>query len=91
MTVKFNKLTCTNQRALSSGGKLSEHGIDFEKLPNGDGRYTISVMVDGRRIHRVVGKESEGVTRLETEELIAKLRTEARQGRLQLPKGRKLV
>ncbi len=91
MTIKFNKLTRANQRALSSGGKLSEHGIDFEKLPNGDGRYTISVMVDGRRIHRVLGKESEGVTRLEAEELIAKLRTDARQGRLHLTKGRKLV
>ncbi len=91
MTVKFNKLTRANQRALSSGGKLSEHGIDFEKLPNGDGRYTISVMVDGRRIHRVVGKESEGVTRIQAEELIAKLRTDSRHGRLNLPKGRKTI
>ena len=46
MTVKFNKLTRANQRALSSGGKLSEHGIDFEKLPNGDGQ--IYHQCDGR-------------------------------------------
>ncbi len=91
MTVKFTRLTRAKQRALLPGKKMSEHGIDFEKLLNGDGRYTISVMVDGRRIHRVLGKESEGVTRLEAEELIAKLRTEARQGRLHLSKGRKLV
>jgi integrase len=91
MTVKFNRLTRASQRALSSGRKISEHGIDFEKLSNGDGRYTINVMVDGRRIHRVVGKESEGVTRLQAEELIAKLRTDSRHGRFNLPKGRKTI
>jgi integrase len=46
-------------------------------------------MVDGQRLHRVVGKESENVTRSQCEELIAKLRTDAREGRLQLPTGRK--
>jgi integrase len=44
-----------------------------------------------QRIHRVVGKESEGVTRKQAEELIAKLRTDARHGRLNLPKGRKIT
>ena len=43
------------------------------------------------RIHRVVGKESDGTTRQQAEDLIAKLRTEAREGRLNLPKGRKLA
>ena len=51
------------------------------------GRYTISVMVDGRRIHRVVGKESEGVTRLEAEELIAKLRTDSEAGEVTFNQG----
>ena len=91
MTIKFNKLTRANQRQLAPGSKLSEHGIDFERLSNGDGRYTINVMVDGQRIHRVVGKESEGVTRLQAEELISKLRADARYGRLNLPKGRKII
>ena len=91
MSIKFNKLTRAHQRNLPSGNKLEEHGIGFERLPNGDGRYTINVMVDGQRIHRVVGKESDGVTRLQAEELIAKLRTDARHGRLNLPKGRKII
>ena len=91
MSIKFNKLTRVNQRNLVSGVKLEEHGIGFERLNNGDGRYTINVMVDGQRIHRAIGKESEGVTRLQAEELIAKLRTDARHGRLNLPKGRKTV
>lgn len=91
MTIKFIKITRANQRRLQANDKLEEHGIIFEKLSNGDGRYTVNIMVDGIRIHRVVGKESEGVTRKQTEDLIAKLRTDARNGRLNLPKGRKVI
>lgn len=90
MPIKFIRIKRSNQRQLKSGEKLEEHGITFERLSNGDGRFKINIMVDGQRIHRVVGKESEGVTRLQAEELIAKFRTDARHGRLNLPKGRKL-
>lgn len=90
MSIKFTKITRANQRNMKAGDKLDEHGITFERLANGDGRYKINIMVDGQRIHRVVGKESEGVTRLQAEELIATYRTDARHGRLNLPKGRKL-
>lgn len=90
MSIKFTKITRANQRNMKAGDKLDEHGITFERLSNGDGRYKINIMVDGQRIHRVVGKESEGVTRLQAEELIATYRTDARHGRLNLPKGRKL-
>lgn len=91
MAIKFIKLTRNSIRQLSANKTCSEHGITFERLSNGDGRYTINIMVDGKRIHRVVGKESEGVTRLQAEELIEKLRTDARYGRLSLPKGRKVT
>jgi integrase len=47
-------------------------------------------MVDGQRVHRVIGKESDGVTRKQAETFIEKARTDARRGRLNLPKGRKL-
>ncbi|MBT4710390.1 MAG: site-specific integrase [Alphaproteobacteria bacterium] len=45
--------------------------------------------VDGQRIHRVIGRESENVTRTQAEEFISKGRAEANEGRLDLPKGRK--
>lgn len=48
-------------------------------------------MVDGIRVHRVIGKESEGVTRKQAEVFIEQSRTDARKGRLNLPKGRKVV
>lgn len=48
-------------------------------------------MVDGKRIHRVIGKESEGLTRTQCEEFTESARSEARAGRLTLPKGRKLA
>ncbi len=90
MAIKFQKITRINQRNLKLGETLEEHGITFERLKNGDGRYKVNIMVDGQRVHRVVGKESEGVTRLQAEELISTFRTDARHGRLNLPKGRKL-
>lgn len=46
-------------------------------------------MADGHRIHRVIGRESEGVTRTQAEDFIEKVRSEAREGRLSLPAGRK--
>ncbi len=60
------------------------------KLANGDVRYSVNVMSDGQRIHRVVGCQSEGVTREQAERAIETIRTKAREGRLNLPKGRKV-
>ncbi len=91
MSLKFQKITRTNIRKLHHGKKLQEHGITFERLINGDGRYTVNIMVDGVRVHRVIGKESEGVTRKQAENFIEQTRTDARKGRLNLPKGRKIV
>lgn len=91
MALKFKKLTRNNIRKAKPGGKLQEHGISFQRLPNGDGRYSINIMVDGIRVHRVIGKESEGVTRKQAEDFIEQARTDARKGRLNLPKGRKTI
>jgi len=88
---KFTKLTRPQMRKLPSGGKITESGILFSRLKDGDGRFAINVMVDGERIHRVVGKESEGVTRDQVENIIAGLKTKAREDRLNLPKGRKVA
>ena len=90
MALKFSTLTRTNIRKLEAGASLNEHGIIFSRLVNGDGRYSVNVMVDGQRIHRVIGKESEGVTREQAEQFIEQVRTDARQDRLNLPKGRKI-
>lgn len=91
MALKFSKLTRPNIRKLQCGDKIMEHGIVFERQANGDGCYTVNIMVDGERIHRVIGRESEGVTRQQAEDYIQKARTDARHGRLSLPKGRKLT
>ncbi|MEG3176196.1 tyrosine-type recombinase/integrase [Sphingomonas sp. RB3P16] len=90
MALKFAKLTRPAVRTLAPGEKIAEHGIVAERQANGDVRYSVNVMVDRQRIHRVVGRESEGVTREQAERLIEKLRTEAREDRLDLPTGRKL-
>lgn len=91
MAIKFTQLTRDACRKTKPGETITEHGIIFERTVNGDGRWKINIMVDGQRVHRVIGKESDGVTREQTENVIEKLRTEAREGRLNLPKGRKVA
>jgi integrase len=90
MSVRFSRLTRPAIRRLKPGEKITEHGITAECLENSDARYTVNFMVDGQRIHRVIGRESDGVTRTQCEEFIETKRTEAREGRLSLPEGRKL-
>lgn len=90
MAIRFAKLTRDAVRALGPGEKIHEHGIVALKEGDGDVRFSVNLMVDGQRIHRVVGRESDGVTRNQAEQLIERLRTDARAERLDLPRGRKL-
>jgi integrase len=87
----FQKLTRPVMRKLHAGEKITEYGVTFERLANGDGVFTVNVMVDGQRIHRVIGRESDGTTRTQAETFIEKVRRDARDGRLNLPKGRKIA
>ena len=89
MSLRFTRLTRPAIRQLKPGRKLTEHGITAACTPTGDIRYSVGVMVDGERIHRVIGKGSEGVTRTQAEEFIARARSDAKEGRLNLPTGRK--
>ena len=90
MSRTFQKLTRAALRTLVPGEKITEHGIIFERQLNGDGRFSVNVMVDGLRIHRIIGRESDGVTRTHCEQFVEKVRTEARESRLALPPKRKL-
>lgn len=90
MSIRFSRLGRLAARKLRIGEKITEHGITAERLVDGDIRYIVNVMIDGHRIHRVIGRESDGVTRTQCEEFIATAQTDARAGRLSLPKGRKL-
>jgi integrase len=91
MARNFSRLTRHAMRKLLPGETISEHGITFERLANGDGRFAVNVMVDRVRVHRSIGRESEGVTRSTAEFFIAKARQDAREGRLNLPKRRKVA
>ena len=91
MAKTFSKLTRAAMRGLSVNGTITEHGISFERLADGDGRFTVNIMVDGQRIHRVVGKESDGTTRTQAEEFVAGVRQDAKHERLALPKNRKVA
>jgi hypothetical protein len=90
MVAGFRKLERAALRRLCPGQKITERGITAEKLSDGDVRFSVNIMVDGVRIHRVLGRQSEGVTRTQAEDFVTKARTDAREDRLTLPKGRKL-
>lgn len=89
MALKFTRLTRPAIRTLDKGQRIHEHGITAERLASGDVRYSVNVMIDRQRVHRVIGRESEGVTREQAERAIETLRTRAREDRLDLPTGRK--
>lgn len=89
MRQTFAKLTRPAIRKLEVGERIAEHGIIAERTASGDIRYTINIMVDGQRIHRVIGREGEGVTRTQAEDAIEALRTRAREDRLDLAPKRK--
>ncbi len=89
MSRTFLKLTRPIMRKLGQGKVINEHGITFKRQQNNDGLFTVNVMVDGQRIHRVIGRESDGTTRTQAEEFIEKVKQDAKTGRLNLPKGRK--
>ena len=70
MAVRFTRLTRPNIRALKPGEKITEHGITAERLSDGDVRYRVNIMVDGERIHRVIGRESDGTTRTKQKNIL---------------------
>lgn len=90
MAIKYEILTRENMRKLQAGNYLIENCVVYKKTNNNDGIFSICARVDGQRIRRTVGKESEGVTLKLVEQVLEKLKTEAREDRLNLPKGRKL-
>lgn len=87
----FSKMTRPSMRKLNEGEKIAEHGITFQRSRDGDGVFTINIMADGQRIHRVVGRESDGTTRTQAEAFIEKVRRDAKDDRLALPRGRKIA
>ena len=89
MALKFRLLTPTAIKDLKAGKRINEHGISAESTMTGDVRYSVNIMVDGQRIHRVIGKKSEGVTREQAERAIETFKTKAREERLDLPTARK--
>lgn len=87
MHSRFHRLNRPSIRQLKPGEQITEHGITAERLLDGDIRYSVNIMVDGERVHRVIGRESERVTRAQAEQFIAKARSDAKEGRLALPRS----
>jgi integrase len=87
---RIDRITRTTVRGLGKGERITARGVIAQRLADGDVRYSVQIMVDGQRIARVIGRESEGVTPTQAEEFIETAKTRAREQRLDLPQGRKL-
>jgi integrase len=89
MARKFVKLTKQRIGQLRPGERLTEHGIECERLPDMDGVFRVNVMVGGRRVHRTLGRTSDGLTVQKAWDWMSELRVNAAQERLGLSKGRR--
>lgn len=76
----FERLQRATLRKLQPGQSISEHGITYTRL-DGDGRWSVNVMVARTRHHVVVGLESEGYTRTQAEDLVSTLRAKKAEKR----------
>src|SRR5438874_9136998 len=89
MARMFTKLTHQRMALLRAGERLREHGIECERLSNGDSIFRVNVMIDGERVHRTLGLASHGVTVQKAWDWMGAIRVAATEDRLHLPKGRK--
>ena len=77
--------------ALQPGQRVTIEGVEIERCADGDLRFLINAGVEGRRIHKVIGLQSQRMNYDRARAHVERVRTEAREGRLALaPKGRKL-
>lgn len=89
MSKKFAKLTREAMKALQPREYICDNNIKYLKLKDGDGLFSVYGNANGKRFHRNVGKESQGITRQQAEDVFQKLMQDAKADRFNLPKGRK--
>lgn len=76
-------------KALEVGETVTGEGITASKLPDGALRFTINIMANGHRVHRVLGTDREGLTLTIVRKKIIQIKADALNDRLDLPKGRR--
>jgi integrase len=90
MKIIYETITNNSVDALTEKGWLREAALEFERRRNGRGVFWANLMVNGQRIHRVLGYESPRFTVDKARRALEILRFRASEDRLRLPKGRKI-
>jgi integrase len=75
----MSNLSRARLRKLGVGESVSSRGVTYTRLANGDGRWSVNVMVRRVRHHIVVGLESEGYTLTQCTDVIAGLKAKKRE------------
>jgi integrase len=74
--------------ALRPGESITLDGVGIERRADGSLAYWLNVKIGGRHIHKLIGFATQGVTYRQARAYVERVRTEARERRLRLPKGR---
>lgn len=95
MAKGFKVLTRAHITKLKPGGILREGGIEYHHKVREGGTWYINAMVDGQRIHRKIGKNGRSgqdgeYTLTDCVAALEKMKADAREDRLNLPKGRQV-
>ena len=77
MALAFVHLTADAIARLDPGEKIAEFGIAAERRGDGDIQYSVDARIHGRRVHRVVGREGDGVGLDDARAVLAAARAEA--------------
>jgi hypothetical protein len=89
--MKFTRLTEHSIKKLTVSQSLHEHGLEAKRLSSGDIAFYSKVMVQGRLIRELLGRQSEGFTLTMARNRVGELAAAARQGQLKTPKQRRLT
>lgn len=65
--------------SLKPGEMVRAGGVEYLAMER-DGRWSINVMIEGKRTHRVIGRVSEGITHSDARDAIAHLRAGVQSG-----------
>ena len=87
MALRFLRLTTSSIDRLQPGEGITELGLTAERLADGDVIYIVNTRVHGEPVHRVIGKESDGVTVARAKQLLDEVRAEASEADLSETSG----
>jgi integrase len=84
----MSRLDRTAIAHLQPGESATENGLEVQRRQDGTIAYWLNVVIEGRRLHKLIGLQSQGVNRYKARSYVERIKAEARADKLALPRGR---